>query len=62
MINSHPHFTQTDWRGGWQNVPRHEPGSTPLVKCITVVVRFLITTFKTGVVNIFLSLADTHHI
>ena len=63
MTNSHPHhFNQTDWRGGWQNVPRREPGSTPLVNSISVMVRFLITTFKIGVGNNFLSLADTHHI
>jgi hypothetical protein len=61
LINSHPHFTQTDRRGGWQNFPRREPGSILLVHYISVMVRFLITTFKMGVENIFLSLADTHH-
>jgi hypothetical protein len=55
MINSHPYFAQTDGRDGWENVPRREPGSTPLVQCILVMVKFLITAFKAGVGNIYLS-------
>ena len=62
MTNSHPHFTHTEWSGGWQNVPRREWGSTPLVHCISVMVGLLITTLKTDVGDIFLPLADASHL
>jgi hypothetical protein len=46
MINSYLYFSQTNWRDSWQNVHRREPGSTPLVQCISVMIRYLITKLK----------------
>jgi hypothetical protein len=59
MINSYPYFAQTDWRDSWQNVPRWEPGSTPLVQFISVMVRFLITKLN-QLLEIVTLLSQTH--